>query len=188
MVAFKKHTCGLYYYDTDQKSLNSFSDDGMGVCNTYERSMETVTASAKTDSYFTRNVVKQIKQFTRYQVKRATESCHDYGMVGIPTPKDFKNMVRGSRIKHCPTTHDDILTADSIWGEKYVNSIKRKTVRSQPHPVITDIVAIPRDILELHSDIFSDSGRNFYQPAFLCSYSLIKAILWYNLVCALDKG
>jgi hypothetical protein len=72
-------------------------------------------------------------------------------MVGFPSPKDFKKMVRSNLIQNCPVTPNDINTADKIFGPN-IASLKGETIRNTQEPVLMEYVDIPKEILDLNKD------------------------------------
>ena len=55
-------------------------------------------------------------------------------------------------IANCPVTVDDIKLAEKIYGTD-IATLKGKTVRKQPKPVVIDCVSVPKDILETHQEV-----------------------------------
>ena len=88
------------------------------------------------------------------------------GMIGCPSEQDFKGMVRANMIRNCPINVNDITNARNIWGPD-LTSIRGKTVRQMPAPVITDYVAVPRSIIDrnktvtMAADVFFVDGTAF---------------------------
>jgi hypothetical protein len=73
-------------------------------------------------------------------------------MVGYPSPKDFKNMVCSNMIKNCPITPANIAAANKIFGPD-VASLKGKTTRTTPKPVLIDYVKIPKEIIDINKEV-----------------------------------
>jgi hypothetical protein len=73
-------------------------------------------------------------------------------MVGYPSPKDFRNMVRSNMIPNYPVTHSDVKASNNIFGPD-IASLKVKTARVTPSPVTTQYVSIPPEIIELNKDV-----------------------------------
>jgi hypothetical protein len=46
--------------------------------------------------------------------------------------------------------------ATKIWG-KNIAPLKGKTTRIKTHPVARDYVKVPKELLKLHKDVFSDN-------------------------------
>jgi hypothetical protein len=61
-------------------------------------------------------------------------------------------MVRSNMIHNCPVTPSIISAAHKIFGPD-IASLKGKTTRRTPQPVLTDYVQIPKEILELTKDV-----------------------------------
>jgi hypothetical protein len=73
--------------------------------------------------------------------------------------KDYKGMVSNNLIANCPISSKDVSNARTIFGPDLA-SIRGKTVRRAPEPVVTDYVAVPRTLIEaqkmitLAADVF----------------------------------
>ena len=63
-------------------------------------------------------------------------------MMGNPSKKDYKTMVSNNLIPECPITSTDITNARAIYGPD-LPSVRGKTVRMTPGPVVADYVAVP---------------------------------------------
>jgi hypothetical protein len=74
------------------------------------------------------------------------------GMVGYPSNKDFNNMLRSNMINNCPVISKSVSAANKIFCPD-IASMKGKTKRRQPEPVVTDYVEIPKAILDLDKDV-----------------------------------
>jgi len=87
-------------------------------------------------------------------------------MMGNPSQKDCKGMVSNNLIANCPITSKDVSNARTIFGPDLA-SIRGKTVRQAPEPVVTDYVAVPRTLIEankvitLAADVFFVDGTAF---------------------------
>ena len=80
-------------------------------------------------------------------------------MMGNPSEKDYKGMVSNNLIANCPISSKDVSNARTIFGPDLA-SIRGKTVRRAPEPVVNDYVAVPRTLIEaqkmitLAADVF----------------------------------
>jgi hypothetical protein len=66
---------------------------------------------------------------------------------------DFQSMIRYHRIKDCPVTIQDVYNALRIWG-KNIAALKGKTTWSKPTPVKRNYVKVPKELLQLHKNVF----------------------------------
>ena len=65
---------------------------------------------------------------------------------------NFKHMVSTNMISNCPISVTDIITAEIIYGPSMA-SIKSKSRRIDPRPVIKDNIQIPSEIYKENSKI-----------------------------------
>jgi hypothetical protein len=99
------------------------------------------------------NTVKQNREgFTDREFDRAKLAHRALGLVGYPSPRDFKNMVRSNMIKNCNETPIDIDNAYKLFGDDNA-SLRGKTFRTTPDPVMADYVETPKEILDLNKDL-----------------------------------
>jgi len=114
---------------------------------------------AKTGIVHVQTVRGNYEGHTKKDVMQAKEAQRTHAMIGNPSEKDFKGMVSGNMIKNCPVTTTDITNARTIFGPD-LPSIRGKTVRRTPAPVVADYVAVPRALVEqnkvvtLAADVF----------------------------------
>ena len=86
--------------------------------------------------------------------------------MGNPSERDYKGMVSNNIVPNCPITSADISNARAIFGPD-LPSIRGKTVRRAPAPVVGDYVAVPRSLVDankivtLAADVFFVDGTAF---------------------------
>ena len=103
---------------------------------------------------------------TKREVTRAKEVRRAQAMMGNASKKDFKGMVSNNMVPNCPIDCHDIAYAHNIFGPDLA-SIRGKTVRHTPAPVVADYVAILRGIGErnrivtMAADVFFVDGIAF---------------------------
>ena len=96
------------------------------------------------------NMVEENKKlYTHKQCKRALKARQLLHSLGVPTIKNMKFIIQNNMIKDCPITEEDLKIACNIYG-KDVLTLKGKSTRSRPTPVVTDYVAIPKKLLQIH--------------------------------------
>jgi hypothetical protein len=97
--------------------------------------------------------VKENKEgFTDREFTRAKAARRAMGLVGYPSPRDFKNMVRLNMIKNCTVTPADIDNAHKLFGAD-IATLRGKTARRTQDAVMADFVAIPKEIIDLNKEI-----------------------------------
>jgi hypothetical protein len=92
------------------------------------------------------------KFYTERQFQRAKKARELYYSLGTPSLKDFKAMVTMNFIKNNPISLEDIKLAESIFGPD-IGSLKGKTTRKKPVPVVSDYIEILRDLIQAQQDV-----------------------------------
>ncbi len=72
-------------------------------------------------------VCQNYKGYTKRKILKAKEVRSMMEMIGNPSKRNFKNMVRGNLINNCPVTSYDITNAQAIFGPDLAN-LRGKTV------------------------------------------------------------
>ena len=97
--------------------------------------------------------VEENKHFyTNRQVTRARIARKLYHNIGTPSINDFKAIIKMNAISNCPITIEDITIAEKIYG-KDIGSLKGKTTRSKPTPVMKDYIEIPKELVATHEEV-----------------------------------
>ena len=90
--------------------------------------------------------------YTKRQMERAKVARKLYHIVGSPTLEAFKATLKSNIIKNCPVTAADVDIAEKIYGPA-ISTLKGKTTRKTPKPVVADEVMIPSELLMKHRQI-----------------------------------
>lgn len=61
-------------------------------------------------------------------------------------------MVGGGMILNCPVTVTDVMQAEKIHGPS-IATLKGKTVRCSPEPIVTDLIEVPTEVLETNQNV-----------------------------------
>jgi hypothetical protein len=130
-IVFQESHSGLYYHDTENRAY-------VMLTTTKEAMVDTIKANRE--------------GFTDRDYKRAKRARKALGLVGYPSPRDFKNMVSYNMIKNCPVTPSDVANANKIFGPD-LTTLKGMTVRVIPPVVMTDYVQIPQEIVSLNRNV-----------------------------------
>jgi hypothetical protein len=93
-VVFKESESGLYYHDTTNRAFL--------ILNADKTSIDTIKTNRE--------------GFTERNYERAKRAQKALGLVGYPSPKDFKHMVSSNMIKNCPVTSTNVANANTIFG------------------------------------------------------------------------
>jgi hypothetical protein len=104
--------------------------------------------------------------YTQREILKAKEVHRAQAMMGNPSERDYKGMVSNNVVPNCPVTSADISNARAIFGPD-LPSVRGKTVRRAPAPVVGDYVAVPRSLVDanktvtLAADVFFVDGTAF---------------------------
>ena len=102
--------------------------------------------NANGEKYCFIETVEEKKLFySERQVARAKAAREFYHAVGSPSMNDIRAIIRMNLIKNNPITIKDIELMKKIFGPN-VGTIKGKTTRRRPTPVIEDLIDIPREL------------------------------------------
>jgi hypothetical protein len=99
------------------------------------------------------NTMKENREgFTEREYQEAKQARRALGLVGYPSTKDSTNMVLSNMILNFPVTPSNIKATHKIFGPN-IASLKEKTTRNTPEPVLTDYVDIPKEIMSLNKNV-----------------------------------
>jgi hypothetical protein len=157
-VRFHKDEQGLPYIDLEE------SNEGATIMLLQQG--EEAISTEKGNVALVQTVRGNYEGYTKQEVLKAKEARQAQAMLGNPSEKDFKGMVSNNLIANCPVTSSDVTNARSIFGPD-LPSLRGKTVRRAPAPVVGDYVAVPRGLVEankvvtLAADVFFVDGTAF---------------------------
>ena len=99
------------------------------------------------------NIVEECKTFyTEHQFERAKQACDLFHSMGTPLIKDFKAIVRLNPINDNPVTTNDIKIEEKSFGPA-IGTLKGKTTRYKPLPVMNDYIEIPEELIESQHEV-----------------------------------
>jgi len=153
LVKFYKDENGLPYIDLED------SEEDTAMLLVQMGSEEAATA-------FVQTVRQNYEGFTKKEVLQAKEVRRAMGLIRNPSEKDVKGLVSNNMIMNCPVTTTAIINTRNIFGKDLV-SVRGKTVRWAPAPVVGDYVAVPKGVIEknktvtLAADVFFVDGIAF---------------------------
>ena len=102
---------------------------------------------ALTDKVQLLETVDENKKFyTKRQFERAKRARELLYTLGYPTINDMKAIIRMNTIKNNPVTTEDVDIAQKIFGPD-IATLKGKTTRRTPVPVVEDRIEIPRELI-----------------------------------------
>ncbi len=109
--------------------------------------------TCKEDSNIKHMLVNTVREnfegHTKHDIAKAKEAQRLQGMVGNPTDKELKGIVREKLITNCPVTVEHVENANRIFGPDLTN-LRGEMIRTKPEHVRIKYVQIPWDFVELH--------------------------------------
>jgi hypothetical protein len=134
-IKFTRSKNGLYYYKPN-----------------YKTTINTTTKNTSLINHSIESVKENKLLYTNRQFERAKQARNIYHALGTPSLNDFKAIITFNQIRNMPVTLDDIKIAEKIFGPD-VGSLKGKTTRQKPAPVVSDYIEIPRELIENHHNV-----------------------------------
>jgi hypothetical protein len=92
------------------------------------------------------------KFFTPRQFERAKSAQDLFHSLGCPSIMNLKGAIRMNLIRDNPVTTNDVDLAEQIFGP-YVGTVKGKTTRQKPLPIVDQHIQIPEELISVHADI-----------------------------------
>jgi hypothetical protein len=164
-VKFTKATNGLYYYRpsdkfiTYMKQLNATktakhcsTDMSLANVNVDDINIQLPEHSKELQVNFINTVEENKKFYTDRQLNRAKKARELFHAIGTPNIEDFKKIIRMNSIKNCPVTIDDIVISEKIFGPD-IGTLKGKSTRHRPAPVVHEYVDIPNELITAQENI-----------------------------------
>jgi hypothetical protein len=118
------------------------------------------------------NTLEENKSFyTNREIARAKAAREYFHAMGTPSIPDLLAMIRMNLVKDCPITTEDVRLAEKIFGPD-VGTIKGKTVRRTPAPVVKDEIDIPAELIQAQKNVTLDmDGLTVNTQKFLTTIS-----------------
>ena len=165
---------GFYVVHTSQGRVQFHKDEeGLPFINfeqsEHEAAMILIQNAHKQMTEGTTNVQTvrgNYEGYTKKEVLQAKAARRAQAMMRNPSESNCKGMVSRSMIKNHPITPVDITNARDMFGPD-LPSMRGKTVRCTPVPVMADYVAVPQSLVErnkmitLVRDVFFVDGAAF---------------------------
>jgi hypothetical protein len=107
---------------------------------------------------FCNSFVDTRRYYSDRQLKRADAARNLLHTLAYPTVRDMKTVLKMNSIKNCPVTEQDVDLAVKIYGNDLA-SLKGKTTRRKPTPVVQDVVSIPPELVSI--DTIFVNGMSF---------------------------
>jgi hypothetical protein len=116
-------------------------------------------------------VRKNYEGYTKLKILKAKKVQRAQGLIGNPSKSNFKGMVRGNMIRNYPITSDKVTNTCTTFGPDLA-SIRGKTVRQTPVPVVVDYVEVTQSLVQ-NNKVVTMAGDDFFvdETAFLFTES-----------------
>jgi hypothetical protein len=124
------------------------------------------TTRIETAMTLVQTMQENYKGYTKREVLKAKKGHQGQAMIGNPSKGDYRGLVSSNMISNCPIATTNITNAHAIFGPDLA-SVRGKSVRWTPAPVVADHVAVPRVVVERNkvvtmvADIFFVDGMPF---------------------------
>ena len=92
------------------------------------------------------------RYYSKRQFERANKARHLLHSAGHPSVKDLKLLLETGQIEDCPVKAKDLIEAELIMGPD-VAQLKGKGMRPKSIPAVSDQVAVPKELYELHKNV-----------------------------------
>ncbi len=156
VVKFKRDNQGLYTLYPDEqffkdmkkkrdKASRSGDDAASGVeARSGKRGGSTSRTAGKA---FVDTVEGNKKGFSARDIERADEARKFQHVMGSPPLRNLKYFIRQGLVDNCPVTTKDLDIAEKIYGPD-VSTLKGRSTRSKPKPIVDDTIEVPPEILD----------------------------------------
>ena len=137
VIEFKCNKEGLYEYEVSDEYKETLCESNKG-----EQSV----------SHLIETISENRVGYTDRQFARAKTARELYHNIGSPTVANFKALLKMNAIKNCPVVLDDVINAEKIFGPA-LSTLKGKSTRRKPKPVLKDEIEIPEELKNLPRDL-----------------------------------
>ena len=152
-ITFDSAVDNAFHIHTDQ-GIIKFKKN---AANLYEHRPSTIKKSGTTDQAIipynhVQTVEENMKMYTPRQIQQAKAARDLLASLGTPSIQDMKTAITTNSIRNVPITVKDIEIAEQIFGPD-LGTLKGKTTRRKPLPMVTDQVAIPPELYTAQQNV-----------------------------------
>jgi hypothetical protein len=104
-----------------------------------------INKMSNANAQFFNTINKNKNFFTQQKVEKARRARELYYALGTLSPADFKSIIQMNLITNNPITQGDIAIAEPVFGPD-ISSLKGKTTRKTPIPVVNNYIKIPQEL------------------------------------------
>ena len=169
-VTFDSAVDNAFYVHTPQKTVRFPRTESNLYAHTPSKlktqSVDT-TGVAGSPVILVQSVEENMKFHTPREIKSAKRARDLLAAVGFPTTADLKTAIATNAIANLKVTTRDVDLAEKIFGPD-LGTLKGKTTRRKPLPMVSDQIAIPpqlyenREFIELCIDLMFVNSMPFF--------------------------
>jgi hypothetical protein len=111
------------------------------------------SAEKQTGKVFVNTLEENKKFHTARQFERAERARDFYHAMGTPSLPDLLVILRMNLVKDNPITIEDGRLAEKIFGLDVATTLKGKTTRRKPIPVVEDMITVPRELIQAQQHV-----------------------------------
>lgn len=150
---FKRSPKGLYYHDmaTDSRSLTAMDTSNKPTMPTDPPNAEPDPKPTE-EMALVNTVAVNKSNYSEQAYSRAVIARRLQNIIGCPSIRHYKYIIRNGLLPNCPISVDDITAAEDIFGPN-VGNLKGKTVRKPSHRVTGVHIPIPPHIMSKYRDV-----------------------------------
>jgi hypothetical protein len=101
---------------------------------------------------FVQTIRERYEGYTKREVMAARSAREAQAMMGHPTDREFRNMVRTNMIQNCPITVEAVDHSNKLFGPDLAG-VRGRTVREKQAHVHVKYEQIPRSIMERFQNV-----------------------------------
>ena len=147
-VTFDSDVDNAFYVHTPSKVVRFPKTES----NLYAHKPSNAVSQSPSQAVHVQTVEENMNLHTPREVKRAKAARDALVALGSPSVQDLKSALAMNAIANLPVTTADVDLAERIFG-KDLGTIKGKTVRKRPLPMVPNHIEVPKELYEQRSDL-----------------------------------
>ena len=151
-VTFDSLKDDAFYVHTDKRVIRFGRNDSNLYAHTPSRMMTQHSHLQQARQTHVQTVQENMKFHTPREIKRAKQARDLLATLGSPSIQDLKTALATNAIANVPVTTQDVDLAERVFGPD-LGTVKGKTTRRRPMPIVNDQIAIPPELYERRSEL-----------------------------------